>query len=227
MLDLNGCIVTIDAMGCQKDIAQKIVDRGADYLLAVKENQGQLYQDVRDLFEAGDGSGLDGLPHDYATTLNKGHGRIERRRCWVVDDPACPECLSTAEDWPGLRPVAKVESWRECGNPHDAAGTVLHQQRGGLGKAGGQGVEGSLEHRELAALELGRNLSGGSKQGTQRPRTPEHGYAETSVSQPAGTESQLEGEHPMQMPLSRLEGRLPPQSPTRLRSDCAARWDPH
>ena len=58
MLELNGCLVTIDAMGCQKEIARKIVDRGADYLLAVKENQGQLYQDVRDLFEAGDGTGL-------------------------------------------------------------------------------------------------------------------------------------------------------------------------
>ena len=64
------------------------MDRGADYLLAVKENQGQLYQDIRDLFEAGDGSGLEGLPHDYATTLNKGHGRIERRECWAIDDPA-------------------------------------------------------------------------------------------------------------------------------------------
>ena len=70
MLELSGCIVTIDAMGCQKEIARTIVDRGADYLLAVKENQGQLYQDIRDLFEAGDGSGLEGLPHDYATTLN-------------------------------------------------------------------------------------------------------------------------------------------------------------
>ena len=49
LLDLNGCIVTIDAMGCQKDIAQDILDRGADYVLALKENQGQLHEDVRDL----------------------------------------------------------------------------------------------------------------------------------------------------------------------------------
>ena len=119
MLDLSGCIVTIDAMGCQREIAQKIVDRGADYLLAVKENQGQLYQDVRDLFEAGDGSGLEGLPHDYATTLNKGHGRIERRECWAIDDPACLEYLSTAGDWPGLRSEVGIQGkrlqagWRE------------------------------------------------------------------------------------------------------------------
>ena len=113
MLELGGCLVTIDAMGCQKEIAREIVESGADYLLAVKENQGQLYQDVRDLFEAGDGTGLDGLPHDYATTLNKGHGRIERRECWAVDDPACLEYLGTAGEWPGLRSVVKVESRRE------------------------------------------------------------------------------------------------------------------
>ena len=113
MLELGGCIVTIDAMGCQKEIAGEIVERGADYLLAVKENQGQLYQDVRDLFEAGDGTVLDGLPHDYATTLNKGHGRIERRECWAIDDPSCLEYLGTAGEWPGLCSVVKVESRRE------------------------------------------------------------------------------------------------------------------
>ena len=62
-------------MGCQKDIAQGILDRGADYVLALKENQG-LYEDVRDLTEE---FGFEGVPHDYATTLNKNHGRIERR----------------------------------------------------------------------------------------------------------------------------------------------------
>ena len=113
MLELNGCIVTIDAMGCQKEIAREILERGADYLLAVKGNQGQLYQDVRDLFEGGDGLGLNGVPYDYATTLNKGHGRIERRECWSMGDPVCLEYLSTAGDWPGLRSVVKVECRRE------------------------------------------------------------------------------------------------------------------
>ena len=120
MLELSGCIVTIDAMGCQKEIARETVDQGADYLLAVKENQGQLYQDIRDLFEAGDGSGLDGLPHDYATTLKKAHGRIQRRECRAMDDPDCLEYLSTAGEWPGLRSVVKVECRRET-----ATGTTV------------------------------------------------------------------------------------------------------
>ena len=88
LLDLRGCIVTIDAMGCQKEIAQGILDREADYLLAVKENQGRLYHDIRDLFEGAEEWGFDGVPYDYATTLNKGHGRIERREYWVISEPA-------------------------------------------------------------------------------------------------------------------------------------------
>ena len=67
------------------------MDRGADYLLAVKENQGRLYEDVGDLFEGAAKAGFDEVPHDYATTLNKGHGRIERRECWSISDPACLE----------------------------------------------------------------------------------------------------------------------------------------
>ena len=115
MLELKGCIVTIDAMGCQREIARTILDCGADYLLAVKGNQGQLHQDIRDLVQAGDGTGVNDMPHDYATTLNQGHGRIERRECWGISDPACLEYLSTAGDWPGLRSVAMVPSERREG----------------------------------------------------------------------------------------------------------------
>ena len=53
------------------------------------------------------------MPHDYATTLNKGHGRIERRECWAISDPACLEYLSTGKEWPGLRSVVKVVGRRE------------------------------------------------------------------------------------------------------------------
>ena len=113
MLELKGCIVTIDAMGCQKEIAQGILDRGAGYVLALKENQGQLYEDVRYLFQGAAEFGFGGVPHDYATTLNKDHGRIERRECWTISDPACLEYLSTGQDWPGLRSVVKVVGRRE------------------------------------------------------------------------------------------------------------------
>ena len=113
LLDLHGCIVTIDAMGCQKNIAQGLVDRGADYVLAVKDNQGQLHEDLRDLFGGAEEFGFAGVPHDYATTLNKGHGRIERRECWVIADPASLEYLRAGQEWPKLRSVVKVAGRRE------------------------------------------------------------------------------------------------------------------
>ena len=100
-------------MGCQKEIAQGILEREADYLLAVKKNQGRQYEDLRDLFEVAEEAGFDGVPHDYATTLKKGHGRIERRECWAISDPGCLEYLSTGRDWPGLRSVVKVVGHRE------------------------------------------------------------------------------------------------------------------
>ena len=74
-----------------------------------------MYQDIRDLFQAGDGTGVNDLPHDYATTLNKAHGRIERRECWSISAPACLEYLSTAGDWPSLQSVGMVRSERREG----------------------------------------------------------------------------------------------------------------
>ena len=84
-------------------------------MLAVKGNQGRLYDDLRDLFEGAEESGYDGVPHDWATTLNKVHGRIERRECRTIGDQFCLEYLSTAGDWPGLRSVGIVRSERREG----------------------------------------------------------------------------------------------------------------
>ena len=120
MLELEGCIVTIDAMGCQKDIARGIVDRGAGYVLALKENQGRLYEDLKDLFEGAEEFEYEGVPYDYATTLNKDHGHIERRECWAIGDPLSLECLSTGPDWPYLRSVVKV-----VGQRNTAEGTTV------------------------------------------------------------------------------------------------------
>ena len=84
-------------------------------MLALKENQDQLHEDVWDLFEGAEEFGFQGVPHDYATTLNQGHGRIERRKRWVIADPASLEYLSTGREWPQLRSVVKVVGRREMG----------------------------------------------------------------------------------------------------------------
>ena len=113
MLDLHGCIVTIDAMGCQREIAQRITDGGADYVLAVKENQGRLYENIRDLFEGAQALGFDGTPCDHAQTIDKGHGRVERRECWVITNQDCLDYLDPQEQWPQLKAAVRVASHRQ------------------------------------------------------------------------------------------------------------------
>ena len=113
MLDLNGCIVTIDAMGCQREIAQQITEGGADYVLAVKENQGQLYEGIQDLFEGAEAWRFDGVPYDHALTLDKGHGRVERRECCVITDPDCLNYLDPQGRWSQLKAAVRVVGHRQ------------------------------------------------------------------------------------------------------------------
>ena len=115
MLRVKGCIVTIDAMGCQKEIASKILEEGADYVLAVKRNQGSLHEGVRDVFDLARNSGFDGLSHDYHETVNAGHGRVETRRCWAVSDPDSVRYVDEGGQWPGLTTLVMVEGERRVG----------------------------------------------------------------------------------------------------------------
>ncbi len=68
-------------------------------MLAVKKNQGQLYEDVRDLFQGAEEFGFEGVPYDFARTVNKNHGRIETRQCWVIYDPDCLDYLQDRQQW--------------------------------------------------------------------------------------------------------------------------------
>jgi predicted transposase YbfD/YdcC len=87
-LILKGCIVTIDAIGCQTEIAQKIADRGGDYLLAVKDIQGKLAGALREFFAEAEAGGFGALPVSWCETVEKDHGRIETRSAWWVNDLA-------------------------------------------------------------------------------------------------------------------------------------------
>ncbi len=95
VLEIAGCIVTIDAIGCQLEIAEAIIDLDADYVLAVKENQGHLYQDIQGLFDAAQEVNFQDVPHDYAKTTDKGHGRLEIRQCWTISDAALVNTCGT------------------------------------------------------------------------------------------------------------------------------------
>ena len=112
LLDVNGCIVTIDAMGCQREIARTIRDEKADYLLRDKANQGTLYQDLEDWFAYADQVNFEGMTSDYAETINKGHGRIELRRCWTVSDPVAFEYLRHYDGWSDLQTIVRLHRER-------------------------------------------------------------------------------------------------------------------
>ncbi len=107
-LALEGCIVTIDAMGTQANIAQAIRDRSADYILAVKDNQPTLADAMRDFFTQFKVA-PDKTPHTMAEAVEKDHGRLETRRCYALDQLAC---LHRPEQWPDLRSFAMIESQR-------------------------------------------------------------------------------------------------------------------
>jgi predicted transposase YbfD/YdcC len=108
MLAISGCIVTIDAMGTQTSIAKTIIDRQADYVLSVKENQGHLFEDISVLFAVDQASNFKYATLDDYKTVNKGHGRIEIRECWSTSNPEYLNLIRGVQNWAGLRSIAMV-----------------------------------------------------------------------------------------------------------------------
>jgi predicted transposase YbfD/YdcC len=115
LLELSGCIVTVDALGCQTDVASTIIEKQGDYVLAVKENQGRLYEDVKDLFDGYDSLQFQGFPHGYAKTTHKGHGRIEIRECWTLGDAESLAYVRRYGEWKNLRTLIRVRGERRVG----------------------------------------------------------------------------------------------------------------
>ena len=115
LLAISGCIVTIDAMGCQKDIAEQIVDQDADYVLALKDNQPHLHEDVQKLFYWAANVEFEDIRHDRYREVDAGHGRIETRECWTISDPDCLAMLAKHREWQNLRTVIRVRAQRRVG----------------------------------------------------------------------------------------------------------------
>jgi len=115
VLDIAGCIVTIDAIGTQTEIAKTIVEQGGDYLLSVKENQGHLFEDIQYLFEADAAQEFSQGHYSYAKTVNKGHGRLETRECWAIDDEEYLAYLRKHGQWSGLTSIVRMVARREMG----------------------------------------------------------------------------------------------------------------
>jgi len=113
LLDLNGCIVTIDAMGCQKEIAEDIINCGGDYVLTLKDNQKKLRSDVGSYFQDAKQNNFENIEFDYHETFDDGHGRIENRYYWIAQDV---DWLTQKDDWKGLKTIGMVKAERCCGD---------------------------------------------------------------------------------------------------------------
>lgn len=113
MMAIEGTIVTIDAMGCQRDIAEKILDKKADYVLALKGNQGTLREDVEVFATEQKTNGFKDTKISRHETVDGDHGRIETRTTTAIHDVVW---LQERHDWPGLKSVVMVETTREIGD---------------------------------------------------------------------------------------------------------------
>jgi predicted transposase YbfD/YdcC len=112
VLEIRGCIVTTDALGCQTEIAEAIIDRQADYVLAVKGNQNHLFEDVVKYFDWALEEKFKQTAYTVDETLDGDHGRVEVRRCYASEDI---EWLRRKAEWRGIRSIAMVESQRSVG----------------------------------------------------------------------------------------------------------------
>lgn len=112
VLELAGCIVTIDAMGCQKNIAHQIRQREADYILALKENQKELYFDVTGIFAGVEQIDYRQVKHTYTKMVDNKHGRLEIRECWVITDEEWLALIRQRSQWDGLSAIVKVSRTR-------------------------------------------------------------------------------------------------------------------
>jgi predicted transposase YbfD/YdcC len=115
LLDLRGYLVTIDAIGTQTAIAGLIRERGGDYLLAVKENQGHLYADLEQLFAGDQREGFRNAGYSHARKVDNSHGRLEIRECWAISEEEYLAYLRGRPDWQDLQTLAMIVSERRIG----------------------------------------------------------------------------------------------------------------
>ncbi len=153
LLDVRDCVVTIDAMGCQKEIARTIIDQGGDYVLALKGNQPTLEEAVQLFFEDGQENGFGPYPVRACRSVEKDHGRIETRPYWLVE---AIDWLDGKEAWAGLRSIGRVERKRRVGEESSVEVSYFISSLGGsVGKFAGA-VRGhwGIENGEHSILDV-------------------------------------------------------------------------
>jgi predicted transposase YbfD/YdcC len=113
-LAIKGCIISIDAMGCQKDIAEQIIKQKGDYLLALKGNQGNLHEEVKSFLTTAKEVDFKNVEHNFHETIDTGHGRVETRRAYAIDFKKYKKHFPSGNQWKKLTCVVMVETTREA-----------------------------------------------------------------------------------------------------------------
>ena len=135
LLVLKGCIVTIDALGCQTEIVELITDQDGDYVISLKGNQGTLHQDVQDLFAYAQEINYRQVAHAVHETVDGNHGRIEIRRYTAIFEPEFIAFANRNHKWAGLRSLGMVETERRL------AEKVSHETRYYISSLAGDAVQ--------------------------------------------------------------------------------------
>jgi len=114
LLDIRGATITVDAMGCQRAIAEQVIDQGADYLMGLKGNQGTAHKEVEEFFTDASATAFRDLDYTFHETVDGSeHGRVEVRRAWASQELGWFQDLSK---WKGLRSIVMIESERTIGS---------------------------------------------------------------------------------------------------------------
>ena len=153
LLDLNGALVTIDAMGCQKEIAAKIRERGGDYVLVVKDNQPTLRAEIEACFKQALENDFAEVRHSQHTTTDRGHGRVEMRQYFTIVDP---RGVSHTDDWDGLRVVGMCYRERRIGDKTSSEANYFIGSRVASAKEYGRALRGhwGIENHQHWQLDV-------------------------------------------------------------------------
>jgi len=116
LLELKDCVVTIDAIGCQTEIVAQIDAAGGDAIIALKGNQGSLYEDTVEMFRYFDNIEFKQVPHSHARQLNKGHGRVEVREAWAFQPADFADYFRTLDRWPAVQALIRRKTQRTIGS---------------------------------------------------------------------------------------------------------------
>jgi predicted transposase YbfD/YdcC len=155
-LELAGCMVSIDAMGCQTAIAKRIKDQDGEYVFGLKGNQGTLHREVEESLTHAQATQFAGIAHDDHKTVDKAHGRLEIRESWTIFEPDSIASLNAQQSWKGLRRIGMVRAQRRIGEQMTQETRYYIMSLAGSAKTFARAVRGhwGIENRVHWVLDM-------------------------------------------------------------------------